>query len=119
MPWFNLCNSDKQFFVDDADVPAISAFGWRSRGGVPYTRGGRRSRAIEYALGLPPLKGTRTRKFLDGNNLNFSRANYSIVYIDRFTDKISNIDNRIGVSSGCYKRYFEPHPRFKRRSRRR
>src|SRR5438552_16189127 len=78
MPWFEFSNSDKQFFVDDADAPAVSAFRWRIEGGVPFTRG-HRSRPIEHALGLPRLKGPDARAFRDGNPLNFSRANYSIV----------------------------------------
>jgi hypothetical protein len=113
MPWFEFSNSDRQFFVDDADAPAVSAFRWRIEEGVPFTRG-RRSRPIEHALGLPRLKGPNTRAFRDGNPLNFSRANYSIVHTDRFADNLSNIDRRIGVGHTSHNRYFVPNPRLRR-----
>ena len=60
MPWFELHNSDKQFYVDECDAPAVSEFRWRLFDGVPRTRG-ERSYPIERVMGLPVLRGNMAR----------------------------------------------------------
>ena len=117
MPWFELHNSDKQFYVDECDAPAVSEFRWRLFDGVPRTRG-ERSYPIERVMGLPVLRGNMARIFRNGDKLDFSRANYSTARIPdekRFRETLGNIDSRIGVGPTPANRYYRSQARKRNR----
>ena len=116
MPWFELNDSDKRFYVDESDAPAVSKFRWRTYGGVPRTRG-EHSIPIERVLGLPVLKGNMVRVFRNGDTLDYSRANYSTTRVageERFRETLGNIDSRIGVAPTRMNKYYKPEPRRRR-----
>ena len=116
MPWFDFSNSDKRFYVDEADAPAVSVHKWRIEWGVPFTRG-QKSYPIERILGWPPLKSPGTRAFKDGNPLNYSRGNYFVLrrsVEEQFRESPDgNVDRRIGLGPTIHNPHFVGNPRLR------